>query len=234
MTWLRVLPNPAAAMRPAVAALCIIVAAGCASSGSVRELGQSEKQMFVALDERLEENETFVRKASDQLGELGADYARMEFELELALAKAKLLDAMQAPWSEPREVSAVTQRAIVLYHFYRLELAEEKVLEARIRERRARARELYTAYRKLKALVADAGESLEVVLENLNQPTSAQIRAFTATFLAEVTAFREELRVSDNPRLRELADEVERYEEAARKTTEDAERALAAILKLSE
>ena len=72
------------------------------------------------------------------------------------------------------------------------------------------------------------------MLEHINQPTDAQIRAFTATFLAEVTAFRQELRESDNPRLRELADDVERYEEAARKSTEDAEQALQAILKLSE
>jgi hypothetical protein len=210
------------------------VAVGCASGGSVRELGQSEKEMFAALNERLEANQTFVRKTANQLGELGADYERLEFELELALTKARLLDAMQAPWATPHEVSSLTQRAIVLYHFYELELAEGKVLEARIRERRARARELYTAYRRLKALVADAGKNLEIVLEHLNQPTDAQIRAFTAAFLAEVTAFRQELRESDNPRLRELADDVERYEEAARKSTEDAEKALQAILKLSE
>ena len=141
---------------------------------------------------------------------------------------------MQAPWVTPVDELSVTRRAVVLYHFYGLELAEEKVLEARILERQARAREILTGYRRLNALLADAARNLEIVLEHLNQPADARIRAFTATFLVEVTAFQEQLRESDNPRLRELADDVRRYEEAARQSAEEAESALQAILKLSE
>jgi len=221
-------------IRHGALALLALVAAGCASGGSVRELGQTEQAMFAALADTLQSNERDVRAVAEQLGELGADYARLEFELELAVTRAKLLEAMRAPWATPRDEFAITQRAVVLYHFYELELAEEKVLDARVRERQARAREILVAYRRLNALVREAARNLEIVLEHLNQPTDAQIRAFTATFLAEVSAFRAELRESDNPRLRELADEVERYEEAARKTTENAEKALEAILKLSE
>lgn len=224
----------AATTRCAALALLALMVAGCASGGSVRELGDSEKEMFAALSDTLKANEKDVRDVAEQLGDLGADYTRMEFDLERALTKAKLLEAMQAPWATPRQEFAVTQRAVVLYHFYELELAEEKVLEARIRERQARTGEILTSYRRLNALVKDAARNLEIVLEHLNQPKDARIRAFTATFLAEVAAFRAELRESDNPRLRELADDVERYEEAARKTTEEAEKALEAILKLSE
>ena len=225
--------RPSALVRPTTVAI-ILVAGGCASSGSVRELGVSEKAMFAALDERLDQNDTFVRKTADQLGELGAEYVRIEFDLERKLTRAKLLEAMRTPWIAPPDDLIMNQRAIVLYHFYELELAEEKVLDARIRERKAHTREILTAYRRLNALLKDAATNLEVVLENLNQPTDAQIRAFTSTFLAEVTAFREQLRKSDSPRLRELADDVERYEEAARKANENAENALRAILELSE
>lgn len=214
--------------------LPVMFAAGCATAGSVRELGEAEQQMFAALDQRLEENETMVRKTATQLGALGVDYVRKEYELELSLSKAKLLDAMRAPWASPRSEFAPTQRAVVLYHLYQLELAEDEVLEARIRERRARAREVLVAYRRLQSLLAGASDNLELVLEYLNQPTGAQISEYTANFLAEVTAFRLELQESDNPRLRELADEVETYEEAARKAREEAEMALDAILKLSE
>ena len=224
----------AAAARPAVLALLALSAGGCASGGSIRELGESEEQMFTALADTLKSNERDVRDVTARLGELGADYTRLEFDLERTVATARLLDAMQAPWTVPSDGFAVTQRAVVLYHFYALERAGERVLEARIRERQARAREMLTAYRRLNGLVSEAAQSLEIVLKHLNQPTDARIRAFTAAFLAEVTAFREELHESDNPRLRELAEEVERYEEAARQATDDAETALQAILRLSE
>lgn len=223
-----------ALLRPVALLLISVMAAGCASGGSVRELGQTEQEMFQTLSDTLKSNEKMVRKVSEQLGELGVDYTRMEFELEQSVSKAKLLEAMQAPWATPRGEFAETQRAIVLYHFYELELAEDKVLEARIREQRESAREILTAYRKLNKLLEDAAKNLEIILEYMNQPTEAQIRAFTANFLAEVTAFREELQQSENPRLQRLAKDVARYEETARNSTEKAERALEALLKLSE
>lgn len=226
--------RPARGLLPAAFLLIAVAAAGCASGGSVRELGQAEQEMFKTLSDTLASNEKMVRKVSDQLGALGADYTRLEFELEQSVTKARLLDAMQSAWTAPPSEFAETQRAVVLYHFYELELAEDKVLEARIRERRERSREILTAYRTLNKLLKDASRNLEIVLENLNQPTDATIRAFTASFLAEVTAFREELEQSENPRLRQLAEDVARYEEEAIRTSEKAEKALDALLKLSE
>ena len=205
-----------------------IFAAGCASSGSVRDLGAKEKEVIQGVQKRISANKPMVDSASRSLGELGAAYAEKEFELELALAKAKRLESMQSFLASPPEEFRETQRAVVLYHLYEVEQTEQKVLEARMAERRASVQEIGAAYRQLEVLLKDAAKNLEVVLENLNQPKSARILAFTENFLSEVTAFRETLEKSDNPRLQRLAADVVQFEILAGKAKEDATRAIQA------
>ena len=164
------------------------------------------------------------------LGELGAEYERMAFSEELAMSQTKRLESMQAPWAAPPDSLVATQRAVVLYHLYEVERAEHKVLMSRIAARRESATQVLAAYRKLRTLLEDAGKNLEIVLGHLNQPESARIRALTTTFLNEVTAFRNQLQASENPRLREMAEDAARFEEAARKAREQADKALETIL----
>ncbi len=214
----------------ALGATVILSLSGCHGGDAVRALGAKEKAAFAALDDRLAENELKLKKAVGTLGDLGADYTELEFEYELALAKAKRLESMQAPWANPTADLAATQRAVILYHLYETERAEHAVLQARINERRAAAADLLTSYRTLRSLTADAADNVAVVLEHLNQPPSARIRAFTDTFLNEVTAFREQLADSENPRLRKLAEDVERAEDRAREAKTRAEDAIERVL----
>ena len=219
-------------MKLKLAVMCFLFfTVGCSAfrGESVRELGEREKQVFDALRTRLTQNAPMMRNAATTMGNLGADYAEKEFELELALAKAKRLESMTAPWNAPRDDMAATQRAVVLYHLYELELAEQKVLQSRMEKRRADAAEVLAAYNQFSVLLSHAQDNMKIVLQYLNQPKSARIRAFTATFLDEVTAFREGLQASENPRLKELAEDVARYEEMAQKAKEQADEALTSI-----
>ena len=220
-------------MKRILLVLCIVIlSTGCTTmGGSVRDLGEKEKEAFQALDSRLAENEKPLNAAAENLGNLGAEYAEKEFELELSLAKAKLLEAMKAPWAPVRDEFAATQRAVVLYHLYQIEIAEQKMLEARMNERRVAAQEIMAAQKKLRTLLKEASENLEILLKYLNQPTSAKILAFSENFLNEVTAFRKKLQASENPRLRQLAQDTARYEALANKTKEQAVKAVEVIIK---
>ena len=217
---------------PLFGGLLAILVAGCASSDGVRQLSEQELAAFDTLAARLDENGRFFRDATETLADLNAHYARMAFGLELGLAKAKLLESMQAPWAPVRDSLQATQRAVILYHLYEIEAAEQKVLDARIRERRAATEEVWAAYLRLGQLVEDASRNLKVVLAHFNQPRDARIRAFTSTFLSEVTAFRAQLQASENPRLQQLAADVARYEAQAHATKAQAERTLDALLEM--
>ena len=218
------------------AALCsfVLLTVGCAAldPAAVRDLTDSELAAFNALDQRLADNRPAMRSATKNLGELGAEWTEKAFELERNLAKAKRLESMQAPWAPVREEFAKTQRSVVLYHLYEVEMAEQKVLEARMAQRRAAAQELSKAYDRNAKLLDDASTNLEIVLQYLNQPKSASIRAFTANFLSEVTAFREQLQKSENPRLVALAEDVARHETAVVVYKQQADEALQALLRL--
>ncbi len=209
-----------------------VFATGCVSSGSVRELGQKEKDLIQAVQKRISDNKPKIDGAAKTLGELGATYAEMEFGLELALAKAKRLESMQSFLASPPAEFRETQRAVVLYHLYEVEQAEQKVLEARIAERRASVQEIGAAYQQLGTLLNDAAKNLEIVLKHLNQPRKARILAFTETFLGEVKAFRETIETSDNARLQKLAADVAHFETLAGKAKEDATKALQAFITL--
>lgn len=216
-----------------VVGLALLIS-GCAALNprTVRELTQKETAAFAALSERLKENRPNVKKTSTGIGDLGARWAEQEFLLELDLAKAKRLDSMTAPWAAPSENLRETQMAVILYHLYQVEMAEQKVLDARRAERQAAAGEILATYDRLTRLIEGASKNLKVVLEYLNQPKGAQISSFARTFLGEVSAFRQTLQASQNPRLQALASEIARHEQSAEKATENAERALDAIMKL--
>ncbi len=206
-----------------------VLATGCVSGGSVRDLGAKEKEVIQAVHERIRQNKPHVQNAAKQLGELGGDFAEKEFELELALAKAKRLDSMNSFLASPPDEFRETQRAVVLYHLYEVEQAEQKVLQARLKERRASAQEISAAYGQLESLLVSAAKNLEIVLKYLNQPKSAQILAFTETFLGEVKAFHQKLAQSDSPRLKKLAAEVAQFEAQATQAKQGASEALQAF-----
>ena len=222
-------------MRRLLTATCLVLlAAGCAAldPAAVRDLTAQETEAFNALDQRLTANRSMIKNATENLGELGAEWAEEEFHLERYLAKAKRLEAMQAPWASARDEFAATQRAVVLYHLYEVDMVEQKILDARMAQRRAAAREVLRGYDRLTSLLGPASENLEIVLRHLDQPKSARIRAFTTNFLSEVTAFREGLQQSENPRVRALGEEVARHETAAVALKRQADQALQSLLSL--
>jgi hypothetical protein len=224
-------------MRTFAVLVCVLVlTTGCAAldSGAVRELSQHEKVAFEALNKRLRDNRPQMKDATTDLGELGAEWAEKEFEFERDLAKAKRLESMTAPWSSPRDEFQKTQRSVVLYHLYEVEMAEQKVLDARMAQRRAAAEELLIAYDRYVELLGGASKNLEMVLKYLDQPKSAQIIAFTSTFLSEATAFREQLQKSENPRLQSLAEELGRNEATVLAFKQQADDALQAYLQIKE
>lgn len=219
-------------MRRLVIPLGVALLSACATGRSIRQLGPMEMQLIQAVDSAVAANEPMMRAAANNLGELGAEYTQKEFELELSLAKAKRLESMQAPWASPTPDLAATQRAVLLYHLYEVEMAEQRVLDARMAERRAAAREVLANYQRLGPLLTEAARNMEVLLQHLNQPKSAQIMAFADALLGEVTAFRERLRASETPELQALAADVARYEAFANRAKERASAAVDAVMRL--
>lgn len=210
---------------------CLLVA-GCASSDqAVRALGEREAQMFTGLRERLSRNEALVAGATASLGEHGADYAARAYRLDLAVARAKRLDAMRVPWTIPWGELATTRRAVMLLRLYEIEMAEQRVLDARIRERRAAAAEILASYRRLRQLTGRAAEDLTLVLAHLSPPSGEPTHVFSRALLDEITGFRARLEQSEHPRLRAFAEEVAGFEQRAREARERADATRAAMLK---
>lgn len=212
-------------------ALLVPLLGACASGGSIRQLGELELQTLNKVDSALAANEAMMSAAAASLGELGAAYAALEFDLELKMVQAQRLEAMRAPWAAPPDDLVATQRAVVLYHLYEVELAQQKVLDARMAERRAAGRNVLEAYQRLAPLLRDASQNMEVLLEHLNQPKDARIRMIANAFLGEVASFRTTLQSSANPELQGLAADVARYEDFANRAKEQAAAALNGILK---
>ena len=212
--------------------LGLLLMSGCATGGSVRQLGPLEMEVIHAVDKAVTDHGPMLEAAARSLGELGAEYAKKEFELELSVAKAKRLESMQAPWASPTSDLASTQRAVVLYHLYEVEMAEQRVLDARMAERRAAAQQIIAHYGRLSPLLRESAQNMETLLQYLNQPKGAHIAAFAQAFLGEVTAFRSTLQASDNLELQRLAADVARYEASAGRAKEQAASALDAILRL--
>lgn len=211
----------------------VFLVSACASPGPIMEIGEREKEVINKVQKRLEENQPKVEEAAATLGELGAAYTQLDFELELALAKAKRLESMQSFLASAPKNFRITQRAVVLYHLYEVEQAEQKVLEARMAMRRASVKEISAAYAQLQSLLDSAASNLEIILEHLNRPRRARILAFTENFLAEVKSFRETLETSSNPRLKKLAADVAQFEGAANEAKADATKAMQAFTTLT-
>jgi hypothetical protein len=215
--------------------LCLVlVTSGCATldPGAVRELTEHESAAFRALDKRLVENRPVMKNLAKNLGELGAEWAEREFELERNLARAKRLESMQALSDSASGNFAKTQNSVVLYHLYEVEMAQQKVLDARIAQRRAAAQEVLNAYDRYAELLGGASSNLRIVMRYLNQPKSAGFGAFTASLLGEVKAFREQLQQSDSPHLRALAEDIVRRESEVVAFKQQADRALQDFFRL--
>lgn len=199
---------------------------GCSSSQAVRQLSVAEKQAFDSLSVRLDNNRQFMEKALGALSELGAAYTESASELEQALSKAKLLESMQSTLANTSDEFVETQRAVILYHLYEMDLAEQKMLESRVAEREAACAEVQDAYDQLNDLLAGATDNLEVIIRYMNQPKKARIKELTANFLGEVNAFRMQLAGEENPLLNKLANDVARYEARVNVSRARAEAAL--------
>ena len=187
----------------------------CASNNAILELSEKEKAVISKVRAKVAENKPKVIKAADNLGELGADYEELNFELEDSLAKARQLESMQSFLSTVPEDFRETQRAVVLFHLYETEQAEQKVLQARMAQRRESTKIIVDAYSQFTTLLDDALSNLEILIRYVNQPKSAQILAVTDTFLEEVKSFRSTLQETDNSRLNQIAAKVQSFEERA-------------------
>jgi hypothetical protein len=212
----------------------VLLGTGCAAldPAAVRDLSRQEQRALAALEQRLDDNRPALTAAVVTLGKLGAEWEERAFGLERELARAKRLESMQAPWTRPADEFTETQRSVVLYHLYELDMAEQRLLDARVAERHAAARSLAEAYDRHAELLGEAAGNLEIVLEYLDRPGSARIGEFAATFLAEVHAFRAQLQRSDNPRLRSRAEAVARQEQALLSLERQAQEALQVYLRL--
>ncbi len=206
--------------------LVALMLAGCSSSQAVRQLSVAEKQAFDSLSVRLDENRQYMETALTALSALGASYTESATELEQALSKAKLLESMQSTLANASDEFVETQRAVILYHLYEMDLAEQKMLESRVAERETACAEVLDAYNRLNNLMAGATDNLEIVIRYMNQPKKARIKELTANFLGEVVAFRQDLAGQDNPLLNKLADDVARYETRVNVSRARAEAAL--------
>lgn len=205
----------------------LLLSTGCGTGGrATSSLAEQQQKIFDSVQERLDRQAPKIDQATQTLGDLGADYAEQAFQLERAVAKARQLDAMRAPWENPDAISSESRRAIILYHLYAVEQAEQKALEAKQAERRAAAAEVSRAYSGLQDLVLEAQDQLAIILEFFTQPKSARALGYTRTFLDEVTAFREGLEASENPRLVEAAAKVKEAEERVREVDDRANEAL--------
>ncbi len=212
--------------------LVVMILTGCAAQDvkPVHTLASKESMALGKLSERLKSNRKAMQETTDNLGHLGAEWTEKEFELVRALANAKRLESMNSPWLTTRTDFVQGQRAVILHHLYEVEMAQQKVLQARMAQRRVAAQEIFRSYDQMARLVAKAASNLEIVEQDLNQSKSAQLRAFAATFLGEVTAFREQLQTSKNPRVLALAEDVARHESSLVKFKEQADNALQAFL----
>ena len=199
-------------MKSMLLLMSVVTLTACATGGAVRNLSNEEMNILAETHDRLKTNRDDVHGAIDDLSDNLSGALGDQHSLQLSIAKAQLLESMKAPWVQTKNSNTATQREVVLYHLFALAEAEQAALDARLRERQLAFVELKKAY---DLLVSDMGalvESQKILLAHLNQPTNARISAIIGTTLDEVKAFSETLGASDNPRLRALAANVEKYE----------------------
>lgn len=197
-------------MKPGLVAICVLVAAlaGC-SSREVRELSSQEIEVIGRMRDALASNRGEVYRSLDDLKDNGNVALEERHSLAVNLSKAKLLESMKSPWVNPHPDLAATQKEVALYHLYALAEAEQALLAATIAEREAAVRRVRGAYARL---ITDAGRLIELqktILAHLNQPAHARILAASAQVATELRAFESTLAAADDPRLREIARNVD-------------------------
>jgi hypothetical protein len=207
--------------------LAVVLLAACASGG-IRQLTMQELEILNRMEARLDSNRTALDGALEDLAQVAAEAIVDQHSLSLSIAKAQLLESMKSPWIIPDSGLAATQREVAFYHLYQLHEAQRDLLDARLRERKAATAELRTAYGRLLALTAQAIESQKILLAHLDAPADARLSALLNGLLAETRAFHETLAGSENPRLQELAKDVEQAEQKVTEALELLERILEA------
>ncbi|MFQ6004858.1 MAG: hypothetical protein ACE5OQ_05075 [Woeseia sp.] len=197
-------------MRPGLLVICLAVAAVAAcSSRDVRQLSSQEIEVIGRMRDALAGNRAEVYRSLDDLRDNGNVALEERHSLAVNLSKAKLLESMKSPWVNPHPDLAATQKEVALYQLYALAEAEHQLLAAMVSQRAAAVRQVRRAYARL---ITDAGRLIELqktILAHLNQPTHARILAASAHVATELRAFESALAAADDPRLREIARNVD-------------------------
>jgi hypothetical protein len=197
---------------------------GC-SPKATTALTQAEIDTLNKLHGRLNENRGKLARSLDDLNAVGAEALQDQHTLSLSLSKAKLLESMRSPWSNPDADMAATQKEVAFYQLYALAEAEQDLLQKRLRTRRESIDRIAVAYDRMSTLTTQMIECEKLVLADINKPADAQVIAFVNQLLVEAKAFRETLAASDNPKLQQLAKDVEKAESRVEKARDAAEQA---------
>jgi hypothetical protein len=215
---------------PMVLIAFVAVSVGACASTSTRELTVMELQVLDTLRVRLETGGDALDDVLSDLFEISREAIADQHSLTASISRAQLLESMKSPWLVQREqgTMAITQREVALYHLYSLHEAQRDLLAARFEERRAALEEVGTAHARLRSLVRELIAAEKVILAHLDQPRGAQIRSLLSGLLGEATALRRTLAESENPRLRELGERVQRGQERVEHVQTLVERALEA------
>ncbi len=204
--------------------LCLAIFSGCATS--TRQLSNEEFNALKKLKTRLQDNRDTVHGSFDDLSRISNEVSTDLNSLELSISKAKLLESMKSPWTNPHPDMAATQKEVAFYHLYSLSEAQNELYEARLKERRQHIKEVKKAYDNMVTVTDKIIEAEKIILAHLNQPASARISAFIANVMVETKAFRKTLSESDNPKLKELAKDVAKAEGKMEKVKERIDKAL--------
>lgn len=197
-----------------------VLSVGC-GTGAVRELTKAEQEYLVAVEKRADSHRATVEALLADLRALERQFAFAERQnTTTAVAQAKLLESMQAPWAAPSASLETTQRAVILFHLYELLGQEKALFEAEQEERDAERQKVMDEYDTLANLLKDALEDEKIVLAYANQPTGSHIAAILEQTLTEAHAASGSLAKSSDPRLQKLAGETDRIADRVAKAKE--------------
>ncbi|HYP97853.1 MAG TPA: hypothetical protein VER96_04210 [Polyangiaceae bacterium] len=207
----------------------VLLVSGC-SSASVRELTKAETDYTAAVAKRVDDNSAAVEQLILDLRTIDRQYAHEEREKTLtAIAEAKLLESMKAPWAAPSASLQTTQRAVILFHLYELLGQQRALFEAEQTERNARRQKITDSYQKLGTVLSSVITNEKIVLEYVNQPKGSQIAAVIDETLKESKALSAELATSSDARLQALATQTEKATDRVEKTKDAIQAALEAL-----
>ena len=137
-----------------VVALTAQAAAGC---HAVRDLEKDERVYLQSLRAQVKKNGADLQKAIADIGAIYESAAEAERERTLrAIAKARLLESMQSPWSSPGSSMQATQRSVMLYHLYDLSSMEQRAFEAERVARVERRAQISRSWNRLGELLDEA------------------------------------------------------------------------------